>query len=177
MILLTWRLRLAPVAFADLPDLITLKTDPRAFAVMLGGVRTPAQAQAELAEDQAFWGRTGVGMWTVRNRHDNAFVGLTGIMDRPDGRGLSLRFAITPDLQGHGLAREAAGAALRDALERAGLPRVIAVTRQENYASRTVLGGIGMRQSGRFIRADHEMLVYQALARQAGVLPSQPVRP
>jgi RimJ/RimL family protein N-acetyltransferase len=176
MMLVTWRLLLAPVAFADLADLIGLKTDPRAFAVMLGGVRTPAQVQAELAEDQAFWGRAGVGMWTVRDRGDGGFVGLAGIMDRPDGRGLSLRFAISPDLQGHGLAREAAGAALRDALERAGLPRVVAVTRQDNYASRTVLGGIGMRERARFIRADHAMLVYEA-AGGAAALPGEGARP
>jgi RimJ/RimL family protein N-acetyltransferase len=115
-------------------------------------------------------------MWTVRDRGDGAFVGLAGIMDRPDGRGLSLRFAISPDLQGHGLAREAAGAALRDALERAGLPRVVAVTRQDNYASRTVLGGIGMRERARFIRADHAMLVYEA-AGGAAALPGEGARP
>ena len=41
------------------------------------------------------------------------FVGITGLERRPDGRGVALRFALWPEAQGRGLAREAAGAALR----------------------------------------------------------------
>jgi RimJ/RimL family protein N-acetyltransferase len=110
---------------------------------MLGGVRTPAQATAELAEDIAFWGAQGVGMWAVRE--NDRFEGLVGLMPRQDGRGVALRFAFWPDGRGRGLAREAATAALRFAHERAGLPRVIAVAREDNIASRNLLGAIGMR--------------------------------
>ena len=38
-----------PVGGADLPDLRALKADPRVFAIMLGGVRTPVQTAEELA--------------------------------------------------------------------------------------------------------------------------------
>jgi RimJ/RimL family protein N-acetyltransferase len=148
-----------------LPDLTALKCDPRAFAVMLGGVRTPAQVQSELAEELAFWSRHGVGIWTIRERAgQGGFVGITGIMERPDHRGLSLRFALSPAKHGNGLAREAAGAALRDAQHRAGIPRIIAVTRSDNTPARIVLGGIGMRPCDRFIRSGHPMLVYEAVA-------------
>ena len=41
-ILRTARLVLTPVGGADLPDLRAIKADPRVFAIMLGGVRTPA---------------------------------------------------------------------------------------------------------------------------------------
>jgi RimJ/RimL family protein N-acetyltransferase len=164
MILSTSRLLLNPVDWRDLPDLTALKCDPRAFAVMLGGVRTPAQVQSELAEDLAFWSRHGVGIWTIRERAgQGAFVGITGIMDRPDNRGLSLRFALIPAKQGNGLAREAAAAALRDAQQRAAIPRIIAVTRADNTASRIVLGGIGMRLCDRFTRDGHPMLVFEAV--------------
>jgi RimJ/RimL family protein N-acetyltransferase len=170
MILSTQRLVLTPVDWRDLPDLTALKCDPRAFAIMLGGVRTPVQVQTELAEDLAFWSRHGVGMWTIRARADpgagqGAFVGITGIMDRPDNRGLSLRFALTPAMHGNGLAREAAAAALRDAQQRAAIPRIIAVTRADNTPARTVLGGIGMRPCDRFLRQGNQMLVYEALTR------------
>jgi RimJ/RimL family protein N-acetyltransferase len=107
MMIATQRLSLTPVDFGDLPDMTALKADPRAFAVMLGGVRTPMQSQIELAEDITFWARHGVGMWAVRfrrggveKRKDGDFVGLTGIMERPDGRGMSLRFAVCPTLRG-----------------------------------------------------------------------------
>jgi RimJ/RimL family protein N-acetyltransferase len=161
LVITTARLTLRPVDWRDLPDLTALKSDPGVFAVMLGGVRTPAQTQADLATDLATWGKHGVGIWTVRDAAA-AFAGIAGIMDRPDGRGLSLRFAIRPELRGKGIAREAAAAALRDALDRAGLPRVIAVTRASNTASRTVLGSIGMRECEAFARDGYPMLTYEA---------------
>ena len=162
LVLGTGRLVLRPVAGADLPALIALKADPRVFAVMLGGVRLPQQTMAELAEDIAFWAREGVGMWSARRRTDGRFVGIAGIMARPDGLGPALRFALWPEARGQGLAREAAGAALRFAHEEAGLPRIVAVARADNVASRLVLGGIGMRETGAFTRDGYEMLVYRS---------------
>ena len=117
-VLRTGRLVLSPVAWGDLQDLLRLKADPRVFGQMLGGVRGPAQVAAELAEDTAFWARHGTGMWMVRPEGDGAAIGLVGVHERPDGRGVALRFAFTPESRGRGLAREAAGAALRHAHER-----------------------------------------------------------
>lgn len=151
---------MAPVCPADLADLQALKADPLVFATMLGGVRGPAQAAAELAADLGFWAARGVGMWAVRDAGSAAFLGIAGLMDRPDGLGLALRFAFWPEARGRGLARAAAGAALRFAHERAGIARVVAVAREENVASRTVLGAIGMVQCGAFIRDGYRMLIY-----------------
>jgi RimJ/RimL family protein N-acetyltransferase len=156
----TARLVLRPVCYADLADLCAIKADPRVFAVMLGGVRNAAQAGEELAADIAFWGAYGIGMWTVRE--NGRFEGLVGIIPRPDGRGLSLRFAFWPDGRGRGLAREAATAALRFAHERAGLRRIIAVAREDNVASRNLLGAIGMRECESFERNGQTMLVYES---------------
>jgi len=156
----TARLGLVPVAWADLPELQAIKADPLVFAMMLGGVRTPARVAEELAADITFWAAHGVGMWTVRE--DGAFRGLTGIMGRSDGRGMALRFALWPQARGRGLAREAAGAALRFAHDVAGLRRVVAVAREDNFASRTVLGSIGMRPCETFVREGHVMLTYES---------------
>lgn len=159
LILGTGRLVLRPVSGEDLPDLISLKADPRVFAVMLGGVRLPQQTMAELAADIAFWAREGVGMWAARRRGGD-FVGIAGIMPRQDGLGPALRFALWPEARGQGLAREAAGAVLRFAHEEAGIARIIAVARADNFASRMVLGSIGMRPAGGFTRDGHEMLLF-----------------
>jgi RimJ/RimL family protein N-acetyltransferase len=158
----TARLVLTPVGGGDLQDLIRLKSDPRVFAVMLGGVRSAARTVEELAEEVACWGAHGWGIWTVRARDDSAFVGLTGFMRRPDGRGVALRFALGPEVQGQGLAREAAGAALRYGHEQAGLPRIVAVARASNFASRMVLGGIGMTEAEQFEQGGHEMVLYES---------------
>jgi len=162
----TARLVLRPVGGGDLADLQALKGDARVFAVMLGGVRGMAQTTWELADEVAAWGARGYGIWSARERDSGAFVGIAGLMDRPDGRGISLRFALWPEVQGRGLAREAAGAALRYGHEQVALRRIIAVARMSNYSSREVLGGIGMRECDRFERDGHMMLVFESIAQR-----------
>lgn len=157
----TARLAMDPVSWADLPDLRALKADPRVFAVMLGGVRTAARTAEELAQDIAFWGSHGCGIWSVRAA--GAFLGITGFMQRPDGRGVALRFALWPEVHGQGLAREAAGAALRFGHDHAGLSRVVAIARETNIASRTILGGIGMIEAESFLQAGHRMVLYESV--------------
>ena len=140
----TARLVLTPVGGADLADLRAFKADPRVFAIMLGGVRNAVETAEELARDVIAWGQHGYGIWAVREAVDLRFIGITGLEPRADDRGIALRFALWPEAQGRGLAREAAGAALRFGHDQAGLTRIVAVARESNVASRTVLGSIGM---------------------------------
>ena len=153
---------LTPVGGADLPDLRALKSDPRQFAIMLGGVRSAQQAAEELAEDVIAWGANGYGIWTIREC--GHFLGVTGLEHRPDGRGIALRFALWPEAQGRGLARQAAGTALRFGHQQARLPRIVAVARENNFASRVVLGGIGMTECASFTQSGYRMVMYQSLA-------------
>lgn len=161
-ILRTGRLVLTPVNGADLTDLCAIKADPRVFAIMLGGVRDGVRAAEELAEDVMAWGRHGFGMWTIRDAGNQGFVGITGLETRIDGRGVALRFALWPEAQGRGLAREAASAALRFGHDRAGLTRIVAVARETNFASRTVLGSIGMLETASFEQGGHRMVLYES---------------
>jgi RimJ/RimL family protein N-acetyltransferase len=159
----TARLVMTPVALRDLRDIAALKAHPRAFGQMLGGVRGWVESGEELAADIRAWGALGYGMWTVRARDGAKFLGVAGLMERPDGRGVALRFALWPKARGGGLAREAAAAALFYAHDRAGLARVVAVAREENFASRTVLGSIGMVEHDRFERDGILLVVYESV--------------
>lgn len=161
----TARLKMVPVGHRDLPDLLRLKGDPRAFAMMLGGVRGPVKVAEELAQDIQDWGRFGYGMWAVRALRGK-FLGLTGLMHRTDGRGVALRFAFSPEARGYGLASEAASAALNYAHGNAGLDQVIAVAREDNFSSRAVLGAIGLVEIERFRRDGNILLVYQSIRNQ-----------
>jgi RimJ/RimL family protein N-acetyltransferase len=164
----TARLRMAPVGQWDLRDLVRLKGDPRAFAQMLGGVRGPVEVAEELAQEIQAWGAHGYGMWSVRALRGR-FLGVTGLMHRPDGRGVGLRFAFFPEARGVGLAGEAAFAALQYGHTVAGLQRVVAVAREDNFASRIVLGSIGMVEAERFVREGIKRIVYQSVRfRNAG---------
>ncbi|WP_298224506.1 GNAT family N-acetyltransferase [Acidocella sp.] len=162
----TARLRMTPVGYRDLPDLTQLKADPRAYALMLGGVRSAVQTAEELAQDIQGWGRHGHGMWAVRARK-GMFLGITALMHRPDGRGVALRFAFYPQVRGVGLAREAASAALIYAHGTARLDRVIAVAREDNFASRQVLNSIGMSHLSEFSRAGNLFHIYQSVKRKS----------
>ena len=115
-ILRTARLVLTPVGGADLCDLIAIKAAPQVFAIMLGGVRSPQQTTQELADDVAEWGAHGFGTWAIREQ--GHFLGITGLEHRPDGRGIALRFALWPQAQGRGLAREAAAPRCASAISR-----------------------------------------------------------
>jgi len=158
----TARLTMTPVAPRDLRDLTRLKADPLAFAQMLGGVRSPLQTAEELALDIQYWGKHGYGIWSVRQLAGGAFVGITGLMHRQDGLGIALRFAYFQSARGLGLASEAASAALIYGHETAMLPKIIAVAREQNHASRTILGAIGMAESGCFLRQGVRLLIYKS---------------
>ena len=157
----TGRLLLTPYRTSDLAELSAFKADPRVWATMLGGVRSVTQTAEELAAELSFWASHDVGMWTARDA-DGKLVGVTGLHERPDARGIALRIAFDPAVQGRGLAREAAGAILRDGHDRAGLTRIVAVVRESNIASRSVLGGIGMREATEFLQSGHKMLMFES---------------
>ena len=153
---------LLPVGLENLPGLVKLKADPRAFSAMLHGVRTPERTREELEDDMVFWQVRGYGTWAVHALADESFLGITGLMERSDGRGVALRFALWPEVRGQGYAREAAAAALAFG-HRAGLARVIAVARETNIPSRAVLTDIGMRECGEYPYQGHRMLVFESL--------------
>ncbi|CAA9213903.1 MAG: hypothetical protein AVDCRST_MAG08-282 [uncultured Acetobacteraceae bacterium] len=157
----TERLMLLPVGLENLPELVRLKADPCAFSAMLHGVRTPERTREELEDDIAFWQVRGYGTWAVHALADESFLGIAGLMERSDGRGVALRFALWPEVRGHGYAREAAGAALAFG-HRAGLSRVIAVARETNFPSRAVLTDIGMKECGEYPYQGHRMLVFES---------------
>jgi RimJ/RimL family protein N-acetyltransferase len=161
--LTTARLVMTPVAAGDLRELTALKADPLVFAQMLGGVRSAQGAAEELAADIQSWGQYNLGMWSVRARHGGLFLGVTGLMHRPDGLGIALRFALKPSARGSGLASEAAFAALTYGHETRGLTSIIAVAREENFASRMVLGAIGMTAMDSFFRDGIQLLVYHSV--------------
>jgi RimJ/RimL family protein N-acetyltransferase len=158
----TERLSMLPPAPEQLPDLIRLKADESVFGYMLHGVRAPERTKEELEDDIEFWLVRGYGTWSVFERETGTFLGICGLMERPDGRGVALRFALWPECRGKGYAREAAAAALAFG-HRAGLERIIAVARESNLSSRGVLGDIGLRECGEFRHQGHRMLVFESI--------------
>ena len=158
----TPRLTMVPPGRENLPDLIRLKGDERVFALMLHGTRSPERVREELEDDIEFWEVRGYGTWCVFVTATGEFIGIAGLMERPDGRGVAMRFALWPECRGHGYAREAAKAGLEFG-HRVGLRRIIAVAWEENHASRAVLTDTGMQECDTFAYRGRRMLVFESL--------------
>ncbi|WP_240757007.1 GNAT family N-acetyltransferase [Roseicella aquatilis] len=158
----TERLTLVPPGKENLPDLIRLKADPRVFELMLHGTRSEERTREELEDDIEFWQVRGYGTWCVYLTATGEFLGIAGLMERPDGRGVALRFALWPECRGKGYAREAARAGLEFG-HRVGLARIIAVAWVENVASRSVLRDIGMVECDSFTYRGRQMVVHESI--------------
>ena len=160
----TARLILTPIGGSDFADLRAIKADPSVFAVMRGGVRDAAQTAEDLANDVVAWGRHGFGIWAVREA--GRFMGITGLAAPARtvaAVGVTLR-VVASRLQGRGLAREAAFAALRFGHTRAGLVRIVGVARESNFGSRIVLGAIGMREAETFDQFGYTMILCESFS-------------
>ena len=156
------RLSMLPPGPEHLGDLVRLKADERVFGFMLHGVRTPARTAEELEDDMDFWRVRGYGVWSVFLRGSGDFLGIAGLMERSDGRGVALRYGLWPECRGNGYAREAAAAALAFG-HRAGVPRIIGVAREGNAPSRAVMADIGMVACDEYVHRGHRMVVFESV--------------
>ena len=164
LVLNTPRLYLRALRASDLDTVLALRTDAAAMARMLEGVQDRDAAFETLRTFEAFWETQGVGMFGVFEREDDRFVGEAGLMLRPDGLGLALRYCFLPTARGKGFAREAVTGILSFALgdndRPARVPRLIAVLSDDNKASQTLAEDLGFFLEQSFYRGRQKMLVY-----------------
>ena len=87
----------------------------------------------------------GVGLFLIERRSDGAAMGLCGLLKREGLDDVDIGFALLPEFSGHGYALEAARATLEHAFGMQNLPRVLAITSQDNTASMRLLEKLGFR--------------------------------
>ena len=169
-VLRTAWLVLAPVAPGDEEQLVRFHADQRVMATMRHGPLDPDAAQALARSYAADWPARGWGVRVIRRADGLAFIGICGLWQREDGRGIALRFAIVPEAQGLGFAREAASATIADGFARVGLERIVSVARETNLASWRALEAVGFRLFERFANGGIELRLYAVTP--AGALSS-----
>ncbi len=141
----TARLVLRPFAASDRDAYVALNADPEVRRY-LGGVLTPAEAAAEMAEISAFFARRGLGMIPVTRKTDGAFLGTCGLSVLSwYPHDLELGWRLLPAHWGHGYATEAATAWRDHAFATLGVPRLISVADVPNRRSHAVMARLGMR--------------------------------
>src|SRR3984893_11397719 len=149
----TPRLRLCPLAAADLPDLIALDLDPEGMrsAGSPAGVKTPeeteARGRARILETERGVNET-LGFWRGEARGERVFLGGGALLLMPERLDVELAYRLARAAWGRGIATEAAGALVAHGLRTVGLPRLVAMTYPEDRASQGVLDKLGFEWRG-----------------------------
>jgi ribosomal-protein-alanine N-acetyltransferase len=144
-IALTPRLRLRQLRLADAAFILRLVNEP-SWLRYIGDkqVRSLDDARAYLRNGPlAMYAREGFGLWLVERLEDGLPLGLCGLIKRDSLPDPDLGFALLPEHEGQGYAREAAEATLAQARGRYRLARVLAITSLENPRSIGLLQRLG----------------------------------
>ena len=142
----TARLLLREPRLADFEVFAADAADPLARA-HLGGPQDRREAWRRLHISAGGWVLQGMGWWTVEALGGGP-VGSVGVFRRETGPEVEIGWIIHRSSWGRGYASEAAGAALRHAVEVWGIKRVIAYIPKGNAASVAVATKIGMHAEG-----------------------------
>jgi len=167
--IVTERLDLRPITWADADRLAVLHADARMMSLLKHGPLSRADSDALVADYEAEWRALGFGSWTASERASRRLVGLGGLRIHEGDYGVALRGAFTPDSQGKGYGSELGRAALAFAFDVVGLDRVVAITRPDNTAGQRSLEKFGMRRDREIKRADgRTLLLYVAFNPKSG---------
>lgn len=147
--IVTERLLLRAYESDDLHELhAVLYSDGEAMR-LLGGPRDLAGTRAALERSISQQNVSGFSFWPVFERESGRLIGEAGLFPlAPDGPDVALGYAFGAPFWGRGYATEAASAVLEEAFGPLGMDRVVAITREQNLASRRVLTKLGFRMEG-----------------------------
>ena len=150
----TARLILRPFEERDRPAMRAFWADPE-MTTYLGGARDAEGADAVIARHEGYREADGgLGFWVTVRRGDQRIVGYCGLKPgaeaTPAEGELEIGWSLAPEVWGGGYATEAAVAILAWGWAHRAAPRIVAITAQDNHASRRVMDRIGMRYCADF---------------------------
>ena len=99
----------------------------------------------------------GYANYTLVTKETGTKVGVCGLYVRPDLELIDLGYALHPDHEGQGYAREASKRIMQAAKERFGQLKLSAITHGENTASIKVLEALGFTHLGQKIVAGYDV--------------------
>jgi ribosomal-protein-alanine N-acetyltransferase len=136
-----------PLAPEHEAEISALTLDQRVYRTLWPWPTPPdaGDVRAGLRDAHSHWERHGFGLWVLRDRATGELVGRGGLQytDAIGGRDVEVAWAIVPERWGQGLATELADASVRVAFESLALRELIAITLEDNVASRRVMAKSG----------------------------------
>jgi ribosomal-protein-alanine N-acetyltransferase len=146
--IVTDRLRLRPLEAADLPRLREVVfSDPA--VTWDGRAKTEAESEAALEHKLRHVREHGFGVLAVTDRATGELLGYAGLQHLEDGPEVEIGYYLGRRAWGRGLATELALRLVDVAFDELRLPRLMAVVRPHNDASKRVLTKAGLRYSKR----------------------------
>lgn len=110
------------------------------------GVRTLEDAAEYIRNGPAdMYQRLGFGLWLVSIRSSGEPIGMCGLLQRDSLDDVDIGFALMPEFWRRGYAYEATRSTVQFARDQLRLPRLAAITSQDNTASRGLLEKLGFR--------------------------------
>jgi RimJ/RimL family protein N-acetyltransferase len=155
LVLETARLSLRHVRDDDAPFILRLVNDPD-WLRYIGdrGVRNLDDAREYIRKGpQQMYARFGLGLYLVERKADGVPLGLCGLLRRDTLPDVDIGFALAPEHRSAGYAHEAAAAVMHYGMVTLRLPRIVAITSQDNAASGSLLEKLGLRYEG-LVRLD-----------------------
>ena len=171
----TARLRLRQWRAEDNEAFAAMSSNPHVMQYF-PNLLTRAESDALIERMKSIIDTQGWGFWAVELKHNQQFIGFTGLHDQPT------QFSFSPCVEigwrldqaywGLGYAPEAAQAALAFAFEQLKLDKVVAFTTLDNAKSQRVMHKLNMNKVGEFqhpaIAKDHRLswhVLYEILAK------------
>ena len=148
----TARLRLLPWSPDDWLQLRPIARDPEVVRYISNGQPwDDARIQDFVARQVSGFAERGFCFWrllpkqVLRAEDPEQMIGFCGLQPLPETTEIEIGWWLARVWWGKGLATEAAREAMRDAFERAGLERIVAIALPENRASLHVMEKLGMQ--------------------------------
>jgi len=142
-----------------------IATDVEVMRYITAGVPwTDERIQLFVERQVELFSERGFCRWKLLAKPAGEMIGFCGVGFWRDSPDLEIGWWLARQYWSHGLATEAARAALRDAFERVGLHRVISIARPANTASTRIMEKLGLELECEF-EEDGVRLVRYAIHR------------
>jgi ribosomal-protein-alanine N-acetyltransferase len=167
----TPRLRLGRWRTCDAVAFRPIAQDPQVMRYINNGEPwSDAKVREFIARQMLHAARNGFCFWKIQRKYDGRLIGLCGLQALRLGSRWEVEIGwwLTPPNWGRGLASEAAGAVMREALKTLSINRIVAIAIAENYASRRIMQKIGMRYERNVRHKGFDVVLYATRCRAHG---------